>query len=180
MYQKNQSASKHTYRQVYNNINTKTTKQVVYSRQLLNQVCVLYSVTSMMSGQVYSEWRIPSEWEGEDLKVMLHFSGLCAPGPGFLVVSVVGSVRVCGWQIEECTAHIVFLPIIVILPHTTVALECTTTRTAFKKMLVGCYVASSHTAVQSLQVREGLVQWGPGTEALFMFYEVCLYKANLM
>ena len=73
----------------------KTTKQVVYSRQLLNHVCVLYSVTSMMSGQVYSEWRIPSEWEGEDLKVMLHFSGLCVPGPGFLVVSVVGRARVC-------------------------------------------------------------------------------------
>ena len=50
-------------------------------------------MTSMMSGQVYSEWRIPSEWEGEDLKVMEHFSGLCAPGPGFLVVSGVGSVR---------------------------------------------------------------------------------------
>lgn len=104
----------HLWQVCIQNINTKQ----------LNKA-VLYSVTSMMSGQVYSEWRIPSEWEGEDLKVTEHFSGLCAPGPGFLVVSGVRSVRRgCGRADDRqkyagmWSTHF-FLPIVVYLPHAT-------------------------------------------------------------
>ena len=53
----------------------------------LKQYAGLYSVTSMMRGHINSEWRTPREWEGEVLKAMVHFSGLWAPGPGFLVAS---------------------------------------------------------------------------------------------
>ena len=149
----------------------------MYSRQLLNQVCVLYSVTSMMSGQVYSEWRIPSEWEGEDLKVMLHFSGLCVPGPGFLVVSVVGSARVCAW-LSRNVWHTTFHFCSFSSPQPlAVALECTTPRTALTKVLVGSLIPRSPTLLLvTCSIEERLGGWGSGNEALLMLCEVCLYK----
>lgn len=56
---------------------------------------------------------------------------------------------------QECITHI---SIVVSLPHTTVALECTTPRTALTKMLVGSLIPRSpQLAVSSLQVRKGLV-----------------------
>ena len=50
-----------------------------------------YSETSITSGQTNSECFIPNEYEGADRLFITTFSGECAPGPGFLVESVMFS-----------------------------------------------------------------------------------------
>lgn len=62
------------------------------------QVCMYccYSETSMMRGHIYSECFTPMVNDGGLLYVMLVRSGLCAPGPGFLVLSgISGGPELC-------------------------------------------------------------------------------------
>ena len=56
-------------------------------------VPVVYTEGSVMSGQMYSECRMPRLGAGADLRWMVTFSGQCAPGPGFLLESEKG--RAC-------------------------------------------------------------------------------------
>ena len=53
----------------------------------INYAHMTQSLTSGIRGHMYSECLVPKEYFGAAFLLIVTFSGLCAPGPGFLVLS---------------------------------------------------------------------------------------------